>query len=470
MNAGPFFWMLLLTLAAVPAACPAAAPENWPMYNHDPSLSGRTGEFVTGKLTLKWERQFPTGAHVRAQPIIVDGAVYQGIMNGDFFAIDIETGKNRWSMKTGGLIFGSAAVSEGRVVVPVYYPTKGELRALALDGRQAWTLRSDEPFFASPIVAGGLIYIGDLGGTVWCVQAADGKVVWRQTVGGRVLGPIAVAEGTAVLQADDMKGYALDAASGRRKWTVDLPGERVGHAHPLIARGTVIFTVAPRATHVNALDGEQPGFGELPLSDASFKKTPKLSLEEVVARTAALQARHAEAASMLAVGLADGKRRFATPLPTPYWGMITPCMLTDRLLLKQCWQVVLTMDVTNGEIRMLGSTDMLVRGDEYTYGVVGGRQTYYGAIADDLVVKDYRANRNAATVNDIYTHGVDSWQHPPDAVNRYLTAPGPGDGNSGYVGTPIPYGGKIVWQYCGSWLRCDQGSGGNEFANGPAGR
>ena len=148
---------------------------------------------------------------------------------------------------------------------------------------------------------------------------------------------------------------------------------------------------------------------------------------------------------MLAVRLADGTRRFPTPLATPYWCINTPVMLTDTLLLKRCWQVVLTMDITTGEIRKLGDTHQLVRVDEYTYAAVGGRRTYYGAVADDLVVKDLASPRNAAHVNNVYTHAVASWQHPPDRANRYLTAPGPGDGNTGYAGTPVPYGGKIVW-------------------------
>jgi outer membrane protein assembly factor BamB len=76
-------------------------PSDWPMYGHDLhrtfyGVTSLTPETVSA-LAPAWF--FPTGDAVSANPIIVNGVVYVGSWNGFFYAIDAQTGKERWHYK-----------------------------------------------------------------------------------------------------------------------------------------------------------------------------------------------------------------------------------------------------------------------------------------------------------------------------------------------------------------------------------
>ena len=93
--------LLLASAVSVPTAgeaCffPQTSNDDWPMYQHDPAHSGRTSAtvFSDGPLYLQWAYAFGERVEVEAQPVIADGVVYQGVMNGEMHAIDADTGKN----------------------------------------------------------------------------------------------------------------------------------------------------------------------------------------------------------------------------------------------------------------------------------------------------------------------------------------------------------------------------------------
>jgi len=62
-------------------------------------------------------------------------------------------------------------------------------------GGVVWRYRGIGRSVSTPSVADGLIYIPDLGGTLYCLDAATGKLVWSQAIGGRVWGSTLVADG-----------------------------------------------------------------------------------------------------------------------------------------------------------------------------------------------------------------------------------------------------------------------------------
>jgi hypothetical protein len=447
--------------------CLIYAAENWPMFNHDPQLSGRTGEYISGNVSLKWERQFAQSAHVRAQPVIVDGVIYQGWMDGMIRAMDIEDGADLWTVDTKGTILGSACVTGDRVIFSLFLGDRGELQAYDRSGELQWTVQTPEPFFASPIAYRGIIYIGSLGSKLYAVDVEDGIVVWAKDLGGQVWGAAAAKNGIVVVEANDMKGYAFNT-EGTLVWTVDLPGESMRHVHPMIGLNTVLFTTAPRASNYKALE-DIPFYGEEPFETIWDGRGPIFTdAQGLVSSNETFFNDYPFALANFAVNLSDGQKAFDVFLGSPYWGTLTPLMLTDRLALEKAHQASFSIDMETGEITYLGDSQTLFRRDEYAYCSVGGGQRVYGAIADDLGEMNYDTDQKRGLVGDFYSHGVHEWTHPPDAVNAYLTAPGPGDGNSGYATTPVPYDGNIVWQYCGSWLRVDEGGAAHETPDAQA--
>jgi outer membrane protein assembly factor BamB len=144
------------------------------------ALNAATGETV-------WKRDLAYnpwgGATIAGEVAIVPGSsigyYYKDIKTakGDVSAIDLKTGDVKWrkEIPTGGVV-GCAAVSDGLVVCTA---TDGKVRAYKVaDGERAWLYDCKAPVFAPPAVAGGVVYVGDLAGTVHAVDLKTGSAKW----------------------------------------------------------------------------------------------------------------------------------------------------------------------------------------------------------------------------------------------------------------------------------------------------
>ena len=107
---------LLCILAALVAApvLPAdpefdAAPAHiWPMARGCPSGSGRSALVLRLPLAEAWHREFDKTAF-GAVPVIADGMLYVGDLDGTFHALALDDGATRWTFRTEQGGFPSAA-------------------------------------------------------------------------------------------------------------------------------------------------------------------------------------------------------------------------------------------------------------------------------------------------------------------------------------------------------------------------
>ena len=99
--------------------------------------------------------------------------------------------------------------------------------------RPLWTVTTDGNVTATPAVVDGVVYAPDFGGSLWAVDGATGKVIWKNAissytgVAGDVSrttpaywqGALIMGEGTQTVST--LEGafvFALDAKSGRPMW------------------------------------------------------------------------------------------------------------------------------------------------------------------------------------------------------------------------------------------------------------
>ncbi|MFP4058618.1 MAG: PQQ-binding-like beta-propeller repeat protein [Candidatus Brocadiia bacterium] len=122
----------------------------------------------------------------------------------------------------------------------------------------------------APVAAGGRVFLGAADGTVRALDAASGKTRWTAYTGGAVRYPPALAEGRALVGSGDGYAYAFEAASGRLLWRFRAaPAERRVPVYGrllstwpvasgvLVAEGTAYFAAGIHdfdGTHVYALD------------------------------------------------------------------------------------------------------------------------------------------------------------------------------------------------------------------------
>ncbi|MBV7696645.1 PQQ-binding-like beta-propeller repeat protein [Streptomyces sp. TRM70350] len=182
-----------------------------------------------------------------AGPALHDGTVYVW-QDARLRALDARTGDERWSYPIGD------AASCGGVPVRVapapdgcVYVTAGT-RVLAVDaggGHVRWHFEApavflSPPAFApGPAVTGGGIYLADYLGTVYALDATDGRDRWRIATEARSsVEPVLVAAGH-VHVGSGTGLYTLDAVTGTPKWRFQAGGDIVGA--PSVAEGRIHF-------------------------------------------------------------------------------------------------------------------------------------------------------------------------------------------------------------------------------------
>jgi len=104
-------------------------------------------------------------------------------------------------------------------------------------GGVKWKLPTGGPVRSSPVVVGGVVYVGSSGGHFHAIDAASGKEKWKVTVKGGSISSACVAEGVCYFGGNDGKLYAVDAQTGEVKWTAAGKGRIT--TSPAVAYGIV---------------------------------------------------------------------------------------------------------------------------------------------------------------------------------------------------------------------------------------
>jgi outer membrane protein assembly factor BamB len=140
-------------------------------------------EAATGK--EKW--RFKTGddpdSHnqtgIQSSAAVADGTVYFGCRDSHLYALDAEIGQKKWAFPTkGSWVLNSPAVRDGKV----YFATSDTGLLFALDAKSGSVLFSQDlqlwPTFASPALAGEMLYVGTTGGILHAVDLTKQKDAW----------------------------------------------------------------------------------------------------------------------------------------------------------------------------------------------------------------------------------------------------------------------------------------------------
>lgn len=190
----------------------------------------------------------------QASPVQAGGLVYHGAGNGVLHALDRATGAVRFTFSTDdrAAIRSRPAVEAG---VVYFGDWNGVVYALdAASGALRWkhgTLSGPKPYpqfggVVSPMhVAGGRVTFGARNPDVCCLDAATGERIWTFTAenGTWVPGTPAFDGDTMFITgSDDHRVHALDAATGKPRWSCDV-GSNMFTA-PLVAGRHVLVASA----------------------------------------------------------------------------------------------------------------------------------------------------------------------------------------------------------------------------------
>lgn len=194
----------------------------------------------TGK--LRWTAS--TGGSYPSTPIVVNGDVFVGAVNGTFYAFNATNGALNWSATTGGEIYGAPAVANGIV----YVCADGTLYAFnAQSGQVIWmdTIENsyDSRIAPSPAIANGIIYVSATDGSnslLVALNATTGKTIWTDSISTPYDEAISVAVANGVVYATGNDMYAFNAQTGIQIWS--QPMGEIPAAPPTIANGVIYMS------------------------------------------------------------------------------------------------------------------------------------------------------------------------------------------------------------------------------------
>jgi outer membrane protein assembly factor BamB len=266
----------------------AKGGEDWPMYGGCPARCGLQMEI---KLPIKEAWKFQTGGKVKSSPVISGGMAYIGSDSGKLFALDLVSGKPKWTAEASNdsWIRCAPAVANGTVVCGA---DDGILRAYnAVSGKPKWEFRTAGRIRAAPAITGKRVVFGSWDGRCYCVRLSDGKEFWRYRAGEpgvRIYSPPVVAAGRVYVGAwEDLAIWALDLGTGKPLADFEKPRPLDARWQPAKATGMAVYRGILATTRVaydplmDAVTGKQIGRGTCSPSIRIFAGAPAFSGERI---------------------------------------------------------------------------------------------------------------------------------------------------------------------------------------------
>jgi outer membrane protein assembly factor BamB len=213
------------------ATAPAtAAGADWSAFHGGGPLTGVAAPLPGGpELKVRWtyDTADEDPADVEGGAAIVGDTVYVADTDSTLHAIDLKTGKKRWTYKTDAgftttpLVHFDKARSDHVVMLG---DDGGMFHAVAAkDGTKVWTFETTSVIHSSANMAdGGRVVFGNDAAEIYCLAAADGKEIWKATAGDRINATPAIANGVALISGCDAKLRGLSLVDGKEQFAFDM--------------------------------------------------------------------------------------------------------------------------------------------------------------------------------------------------------------------------------------------------------
>jgi outer membrane protein assembly factor BamB len=214
--------------------------------------------------SMQWS--FATGKPIKARPVVIGDAVYVSSDSGYLYKLDKRTGVERWRAdidagsperiptteeKSRWDRYGSSVVTDGKRL----YLGNRDKNFYALDidtGKQVWRVATQDMMTASAALYRDLVLFADFAGKVRAVNASDGKLRWLYDAHLPVAGDLVVDDERVFVGSRTYDLIALQANSGKELWRRYYWFSWI--ESPPVVRDRVVYTGSSDGTGVFAID------------------------------------------------------------------------------------------------------------------------------------------------------------------------------------------------------------------------
>jgi outer membrane protein assembly factor BamB len=185
----------------------------------------------------RWIKQFP--ARFKSHLTLSGGRVYMGSEDGTVYALD-PSGNVTWRYRTRGAVRGRPAVTEALIAIG---SADGMVYVLDREtGKLRWTVRTGAAV-QSVTITGGQVIAASLDNFAYCFSLAKGARIWKRLLEGRPLAQPAVQE--FLILFNPISGSAavvLDTHDGKILNNLPTGEDNNSGASPVIAGQIVMLT------------------------------------------------------------------------------------------------------------------------------------------------------------------------------------------------------------------------------------
>jgi len=198
---------------------------SWSQFGYDTANTGHAPENRAPIVNAAKQWEVANDATSGSVPVVADGRLFVTVEDNVYgYNLEDDVTDSGWSWRLRGknAVGSTPAVADGTV----YVGLDKDIRAVSVDGSDGWTYVTGGRIETSPVVADGVVYAGsrDENGRLHARDATDGSEVWTRQTWSPIQSSPAVADGTVYVGNDYGNVYAIDAASGERRWTYrDIP-------------------------------------------------------------------------------------------------------------------------------------------------------------------------------------------------------------------------------------------------------
>jgi outer membrane protein assembly factor BamB len=192
-------------------ACPLASRADWTVSRGDGASSGVASGSIPERLQVQWEYS-PEKSGFEGTPIIAEGRVFVGDVEGTIHALDMNTGDLIWKKSTKHGFITAGAYRDGRLVLGDF---DGKVYCLkTADGEIEW-----EQELAQQIAAGGNFFGEDIllsteGGVMYALNMKTGKPRWEYSTGDQLRSAPTIWKNFALLGGCDGRLHKIDLNTG----------------------------------------------------------------------------------------------------------------------------------------------------------------------------------------------------------------------------------------------------------------
>jgi outer membrane protein assembly factor BamB len=194
-------------------------------YLYVPLSDGALLALSLSDFSTAWKFDSDKNKGFWSQPLLADGTLYASSMDHNLYALDAETGTEKWRLDLEGAVASTPVLADGALYVGSY---GHKVFKISTDGSILAQFSTNGWVWGAPAVVDGTVYVSDLDGYVYALKDSGSSLdeVWsRKVAGGAVRMTPLVTGDTIVVGSRDHNVYWISRETGEETFHREVRGE-----------------------------------------------------------------------------------------------------------------------------------------------------------------------------------------------------------------------------------------------------